>query len=192
MESSTQIRDMVISHDRILEYLSKASADSQVATAKIMDKLDGIASIANSQNVLSERMQNMETNVREGFDRRDDRLGKVEHTQTNEGCLNVKAALSIAKKNAIAITDLQNTIRDETERVNSKMDSFVSSTLIRWAFPLLVAGITSYATFASVERKDLNKRQVAARLDLREYKVAIKRLNNTVIELSKTIRGTIK
>jgi len=181
------IRDMVIAHDRVIEHLAKGITDLQALTEKIFVKLDAIPDIATSHNVLSEKVNNLESNVRESFNRRDIKIDKLDDTQNGDGCTNVRSAIGMAKKNSTDIGAVGGELDTEVKRINKELKSFVSGTVVRWALPMIVGALVSYASYAGVERKELHTKVVNNSLDLRSVTGAISELTKTAARAEKSI-----
>lgn len=72
------IEAKISDHDRHLDLLSNSIAELSSIAGQTNQKLDKVVEAINTQNVLIERMNNMDTNSRESFKRVHTRLGLAE------------------------------------------------------------------------------------------------------------------
>jgi DNA repair ATPase RecN len=104
-------RDMVLSHDKHLDTLANSIESLANGVASTNRKLEDILDVISAQNVLIEKFTNLETNIKESFDRVHEKYRKMEANQNETGCpvLKIEAErLKVANKRIEAI---ENTIK---------------------------------------------------------------------------------
>lgn len=73
-----EVRDLVIKHDQALISLASSMEHLASEAKRTNDKLDEVAKALGAQNVLMERQNNMDRNIKESFDRVHEKTRKVE------------------------------------------------------------------------------------------------------------------
>ncbi len=104
-------------------------------------KLDDVIKVIQKQNVLSERMTNMDKEVKEFADRVHSRIDMIELQQTEKGCpmLHLEALKVMG-------------IKDSIKPLKTKTDTIVSATVIRWAVGGLLLGALTLLSFIGVQK----------------------------------------
>lgn len=160
------IRDMVISHDKHIDSLSE-SIRSLIATQKEGNaKIDRLVEEISKQNVLIERVNNMDRELTESFKRVHTRLDKIEDTKDGDGC----NALKIQKT---VLTDVHNETVGLSTRMKSVEDNLpkkVSWSIVQWIVAIMVGYSISFGTYIVTSIQDLEKTLVEIKSDHRHFK----------------------
>ena len=90
MEESA-LRDLVVSHDKHIDLMAQSIEHLAGAVGITSKKLDDIIGVITKQNILMEKFQNLEGNLRESFDRVHTKISKLEEVQNGSGCAALKA-----------------------------------------------------------------------------------------------------
>jgi len=69
-------RDMVLDHDKHIDTLANS-------VSELVNKVDKMIDVITKQNVLAEKISNMDTNLKDSFKRIHERVEKVEETANN-------------------------------------------------------------------------------------------------------------
>ena len=138
-------KDMVIEHDKHLDVLSGSISNLSTSMESSNQKLDTVIDALTHQNVIIERMNNMDVNISESFNRAWKRLDKLEDIDKNDGC----EAAKLLKKDTEAIVDK---VRFSSKRitaletVNGLTDS-ISAGTVKWVAGLLLFYSIIFGTY---------------------------------------------
>ena len=141
-------RNMVIHHDKHIDSLSASISNLAGSVSSSNNKLDTVIDAITHQNVIIERMNNMENNVAESFKRAWGRLGKLEETSSGVGC---EAAKLLHKEKDLA--------NEKMKVANKRIDSLetdvkvvttgnISGGTLRWLMGLLVFYSITFGVYA--------------------------------------------
>lgn len=154
------VKEKVEGHDRSLEMVATAIADLAAVTVVTNAKLDKVVDAMGMQNVLIERLNNMDKSVRDSFSRRDERIKVLESTHTDEGCGKLKASDENIRSLGRSIDTLRGAVekgltRSETriDSVEGRVSTYVSGTVVRWALGIIV---TIMIVLSTVDRTTHN------------------------------------
>lgn len=128
----TEIRDLVIKHDHAIESLASSierMADSATTTNK---KLEDVVSALNSQNILAERMANMDSNNNQKFDVIFNTFRTYDTMHNTEGC---PALRVLSEREKSKDKEFEDMVKIYDKRVKSIEDS------ITWLIRLFVGSI---------------------------------------------------
>ena len=127
---------MVINHDKHIDMLSNSIVSLSGSMNASNTKLDTVIDAITHQNVIIERMNNMDINIGESFTRAWKRLDKLEDTAENSGCEASKIlrkdydmAMEKQKVANKRITDLE---------VDSSNSDSISANTVKWVVGLLL------------------------------------------------------
>jgi len=107
-------------------------------------KLDEVISVLGTQNIIMERMSNMDANMHEFAQRTRDEISHVKHQQTDLGC----PALHVVQASV-------HVIEADVGILRRSIREFVGATTLRWAIGLFVAYSVTYAVFMQQENAEL-------------------------------------
>lgn len=85
-EDEKRLVDMVTRHDKIIDSLATAVEHLASSTELTNAKLDRVVDALTTQNVLIERMNNLDINLKETFGRIYKKIEDIEKTHNGEGC----------------------------------------------------------------------------------------------------------
>lgn len=147
------VKEKVEDHDKSLERVAVAIADLTAVTVVTNVKLDKVVEAMSMQNVLIERLSNMDKSVRDSFNRRDERLKVLEDTHSGSGC----GALKVNDENIHSLGRSIDTLRDAVEKgltrsesridsVEDRISTYVSGTVVRWAIGILITVMIMLST----------------------------------------------
>ena len=121
--SDDEYRDLVIKHDKHIDKVADSVEHLAKAVGSTNRKLDDVIEVINKQNVLMERVSNMEINLKESFSRVHARLDLLENTHVGSGC----SAMRLAIKNEDVIKEDLVQLEKETKH---KFDNLLDSTIL--------------------------------------------------------------
>lgn len=99
--SDDEYRDLVLQHDKHIDKLADSIEHIAGAVGTTNRKIEDVLSVISQQNVLMEKFANMETNLKESFNRVHAKIRDIELKQNETGCpLLVVANKRIAKLEA--------------------------------------------------------------------------------------------
>jgi len=99
--SDDEYRDLVLQHDKHIDKLATSIEHIAGAVGTTNRKIEDVLSVISQQNVLMEKFTNMETNLKESFNRVHGKIRNIEVKQNETGCsLLVVANKRIAKLEA--------------------------------------------------------------------------------------------
>lgn len=157
-------KDMVLQHDKHIDSLASSIgtlADNVGSTNK---KLDDVIDIINHQNVLVERMNNIDTNVKEFAVRIGTRLDSIEKQQNHEGC----SALKLEHENInslgksvdqlrLAQTKIESKVEDYVKTNDVKTSKFLNGNTIKGVVLFIVGYLIVFGTYVVQELHRLDK-----------------------------------
>jgi len=138
-----EIRDMVIKHDNNLDTLTEAVSTLAGNVSTTNNKLDDVIDVLGAQNVLIERMNNLDSNLRESFERVHLKIKAIEVTQNTEGC-------TVLKVNEQKVKDLIRTlgaVQIELKEAHKDLDKKISVGMFRWIVGAVVVTNVVFGAF---------------------------------------------
>lgn len=172
-------------HDRHLDTLSSAVEGLANTASTTNGKLDKLVDAISSQNVLAEKVANMDHNIIDSFARRDARIASLEEVQKSIGCSKVQ----LAKESIGGLGRSIDTIRDELkghiqastsrmENIEDKISTFISGGVVRWSLGILVTMLAaSYAVSNAKENNIMEKIEENAETSVRLDKLAVEKIH---------------
>ena len=143
-------RKMVIDHEKHLETLTSSVSHLTNIVGSTNSKLDDVIAVITQQNVLVERMNNLDNNVADAFKREGGRIDRLEQVSGDSGC-------SLAKKLCSSYEVLDEKLKVANKRidttnvsvktVDTKVEGTVSSNVVRWALSLLMVYSIGFGTY---------------------------------------------
>ena len=106
--SDDDYKDLVTKHDKHIDSMASSIEHLAKAVGTTNSKLEDMIAVINTQNVLMEKFSNMETNLKESFNRVHLKIKDIEEIHKNKGCSSV---MLISEKVTVAnkrIADLEN------------------------------------------------------------------------------------
>ena len=103
-------KELTIKHDKSIDLLANSIsslADSVGATNK---KIDDLLAVVSRQNVLSEKFDNLEENLKESFNRVHNKTREIERHQNVDGCPILKVEVEKIKVANNRISDIESTL----------------------------------------------------------------------------------
>ena len=138
------IKDMVILHDKHIDSLATSIETLAAGVLETNHKIESMLEIMAKQNILIERMNNLDGNLRESFSRVHKRLDKLETIQSSsDGC----TALKIEHQKVDDIKRSQYILRRDLDTVEDEQKTFVGGNAIRWGLVVALAYIASFGTY---------------------------------------------
>ena len=135
-------KDMVIAHDKHIDLLASSIESLANNVGATNGKLDDVIDVITQQNVLVERMNNLDTNVAESFNRAWGRFEKLEDMASHDGCEVAKKLhqdkelfnekLKVSNKR---VKDLEDDVKDTTDKIANT----VSASTIKWAIGIFLS-----------------------------------------------------
>lgn len=84
------LKDLVVEHDKHIDLMAQSIENLAGVVGAIVSKLDNVIDVITQQNVLMERFNNLEGNLKESFDRIHTKVRKLEDNQNGAGCTALK------------------------------------------------------------------------------------------------------
>ena len=145
---------MVIQHDKHIDSLASSIGSLASNVQDTNNKLGDVIDVLAQQNVLVERINNLDSNVAESFKRAWGRLGKLEDESANGGCDAAKA-LHKEKASITEKIDASNCrIKDLEVDVKDISSDVVGSSTIRWALGLLIFYSITFGVYVVTSQHD--------------------------------------
>ena len=85
--------DLVISHDKNIDLMAQSINNLATAVGATSSKLNDLLDVISTQNILLERFNNMDSNIRDSFNRVHEKISNIENKQNTEGCPTLKAVI---------------------------------------------------------------------------------------------------
>lgn len=82
--------DLLLVHDKHIEVMSQSIEHLAEAVGNTNKKMDNIIDVMSSQNVILEKVNNMDTNLKESFNRVHDKIRVIENAQNADGCTTLR------------------------------------------------------------------------------------------------------
>jgi len=137
------VKDLVMTHDKHIEVMSQSIEHLASAVGTTNSKMEEIIGVLSTQNVIMEKVNNMDTNIKEFADRIGSRIEAVEKTQNADGCAPLKVLESTAviyDKRLGASEKHIGALYDETKRI-------IPPSVIKWVLGLLILEAISFGTY---------------------------------------------
>ena len=140
------IKDMVILHDKHIDSLATSIETLAAGVLETNHKIESMLEIMAKQNILIERMNNLDGNLRESFSRVHKRLDKLETIQSSsDGC----TALKIEHQKVNDIKRSQDVLRTDVDTLEKTSQTFVTSGTIKWGLVLALTYILAFGTYVN-------------------------------------------
>jgi len=165
--SDEDYKDMVIEHDKHLESLATSIESLAGGVGATNRKLEDIIDVISTQNVLIEKFTNLETNLKESFNRVHNKIRVVEDKQNSNGCpvLNIEAEkIRVANKR---IGDLE----EEVKKIISPM-------LIKSIATLLIIQSILFGTYLVQSIHSLDTKESTASAEYKALESRVRRCEN--------------
>jgi len=161
----TEVVGKLNDHDRHLDTLSNAVEGLTSAASTTNGKLDKLVDAISKQNVLAEKVANMDTNIADSFARRDARISALEDIQKNVGCSKVQ----LAKEGINSLGRSLDTVRDELkdyvhesnhrmESIEAKNSTFIGGGVVRWALGIMVTLLAANYAISNATNSNIHKK----------------------------------
>ena len=176
MDDYPSIRDMVISHDKVLDSLSESIRTLATTASNTNVKLDKVVDKLSEQNVLIERMNNMDKDLNESFNRVYGRLDKIESAKDGDGCNALKAQNS-------ALTDVNLRLRridTKVEAIDKEFPEKVSWSAVKWFTGLTFGSFILFNVYIVTSIQDLETHNASHESDNTTTKEAVHDLHERV------------
>lgn len=123
-----EINELVIAHDKHIDLMAQSIENLATAVGASASKLDDVLDIMHKQNLLYERLNNMDENLKESFNRVHSKIRDIENQQDSEGC-------AVLKTTMIHQTDLESRIKALESTVTWSVRGIIGS---------ILAGLTTF------------------------------------------------
>ena len=162
--------EKITEHDRHIDTLSHAIEELANTASSTNVKLDKVVEAINTQNVLIERMNNMESNIRESFNRVHEKVRLLEqvHGEGN-GCTDLNVLNGTVKSLGrsvdtirVDVVDKHKNCSDKLEKHDVKIDGMISGDTIRWFMGLLATGVVLFGTYVTTGLHRVDTKQEKA------------------------------
>ena len=161
-------RSLLYETDKHVGVLAKSMEQLVVSVGTTNDKLTEIFTIVNSQNVLTEKISNMEEQLKDSFGRYGNRLEVLEMSHNTEGCVPLRSRITEISILRSDITDTKSKI----EEIEKAQKDNVSSAILRWSGAIALSYMIVFGTYMVKTTQELSV--------LAESKIQMQRgINNT-------------
>lgn len=154
-----QYKDMVIGHDKHIDSLTSSISILADSVGSTNSKLDNVIDVITQQNVLVERMNNMDHNVVESFNRAWVRIDKLEKIASNDGC----EAAKLLQKDKLMIEDklkvTNSRVADleaDTKGISIRIREYVSGATVKWAMGILAFYAVTFGAYTVTSTHDMD------------------------------------
>ena len=152
------IRDLVLKHDAVImqqsstiEHLVKVQSELSKEIKASNKRLEELTSFLTKQHIFQNRLDSLDRELTESFNRVHKRVDEIENTQKGDsGCNSVK----LVTKDVISVTREVNRLvgiveehRLNLERLDRAQARSISPTAIRWSAGFIVAYLISFGTY---------------------------------------------
>ena len=158
-------KSMTLDHDKHLDSLTAVVGALSDNIKDSNHKLESILEILSTQNIIVERINNMDNNIRESFARTYKRVGDLEIIQNGPtGC----AALQVEHQKVHDMGKQLSALADDVKDVEDEQKTFVSGAVVRGVMVLALMYIASFGTYVvtSIQHNQLmahdNKDEIKA------------------------------
>jgi len=156
------IRDLVIKHDAHIDTLATSIEQLANGVGATNKKLEDVIDVITQQNILFERVNNMDKDIAESFTRAKDRIKVVEDTIKEQGCELAKDLNREKDTFGEKIVVANKRIKDLEELSRT----YVPGPMIRWAaFVFLTYSIT-FGVYVVTELHTIDKRELKCEIIL--------------------------
>lgn len=167
-------KDMVLLHDKHIDALTSAVDVLTTNLTDTNDKLQNVVDLITKQNVLAERVSNMDYNTGESFNRAWSRIEKLEaYAASPKDC--------VSKSRIDGIEDEITTIRHDIKDIELTASSFIKGETLKWVFVGILGYSIAFGTYvvSSLHLTDTAIKEYVAK-DSTVEKATVKRLDDIV------------
>jgi len=169
--TDTMYKEMTIAHDKHIDSLAvsiEVLADNVEQSNTILNdsiketnsKLDTVIEVMSKQNVLAERLDNMDLNIKEFSQRVNKRFNILEQNQNIEGC----PMLRISNEKTEAVHMEVQVVKDIVEKHATVLQSSISSTAIRWVGFIILGYAVTFGSYMLVTMHDIDTKTETIRV----------------------------
>jgi len=134
--------DLLMLHDKHIDVMSQSIEHLAAAVGTTNRKMDDIIDVISAQNVINEKLVNMDTNVRESFNRVHDKIRVVEDAQNTAGC----SALKVLNGGVTVNTKDISAIHDDIGDLQIEQRKHLPHWAIKWLATILVMQAIAFGT----------------------------------------------
>jgi len=165
--NDSDYKDMVIEHDKHIESLATSIESLATGVGATNKKLEDIIDVISTQNVLIEKFTNLETNLKESFNRVYNKIRAIEEKQDLNGCpvLNIEA-----EKIRVANKRISN-LEIEVKKIISPM-------LIKSTASLLIIQAILFGTYLVQSIHSLDTKESASHAEHKALEARVRRCEN--------------
>lgn len=167
MENGEDIK-LLMTHDKdiglmsqSIEHLANAVKDTNYQIGTTNRKIEDIIEVISTANVIAEKVSNMDSQLKESFDRVHDEIADIKSTQSVEGCAVLKVQASTIVANARELK----WAKAEIETLKADAKKHLPSWATKW---LLAVGVLQSIAFGTYVVSSLHDNE----LETRELKTA--------------------
>lgn len=158
-----KIENKLAEHDRHIDILSHAIEDLSATAGQTNEKLDKVVDALNTQNVLIERMNNLDVNLKESFGRIHDRIKRIDDIQDGAGCSKLAATNVNIDSLGRSVDTIRTTVstnntecKDRILIVENELDTYISGATLKWflggiSFYIIMFGIYTVSHIHALE-----------------------------------------
>lgn len=148
-----QYRNMVVDHDKHIDKLTTSVEVLAGSMTETNNKLNTVIEVMTQQNVLIERVNHIDKDTKEAFNRVYADIREVKEQQSGKGCV---ASNSVAAEMHGVRKDIS--IHAGTlANVEDEVDGMISAATLKWAAVIIVGYMITFGTFVTKELHRLDK-----------------------------------
>lgn len=137
--SAPDVQSKLAEHTKDISLLGQAIEELVSTGVSTNSKLDKLTEALSTHNVLTEKVHNLDRNVAESFQRRDDRLAIIEKSQRGNGCPALRVTSGTIDSMETTLTRVaallekhEDENNDRFEQIEAESKNFIKASLVQW------------------------------------------------------------
>jgi len=149
-------KEMILTHDKHIDRMSSSIETLAGSMGETNKKLDGIIDVISTQNVLIERFNNLEENLKESFGRVHGKIQVLEEAHSTTGCAKMSSVEMSIKSVGRSLDD----VRNQVKIVEEHQENSVSSSTVKWVGGFLLTYSILFGTYVVEELHRMDQAQI--------------------------------
>ena len=142
--------------DKNLEILTHSVTQLTNNVNTINSRMEDMLKLMADHNVMTERLNNMDSNMKEFSARMGERLLSLEESHSGSGC----QAMRSAEESIKAVGKSIDTVRDRVKESEIKLNDTITATTTKWLVGILIIYTVSFGTYVVQGIQGLEKQAV--------------------------------
>lgn len=157
--------DLVLVHDTAIEVMGQSIEHLAEAVGTTNKKMEDIIKIMNGQYIITEKLANLDVNLKESFDRIHTKIQHIEEAQNTVGCTVLKVQGGKLESVVSDITKLAATVKDITDDAKKHLPAWAT----KWLMTLLVGQSIIFGTYMN---SSINALEITQKTNQATYVIA--------------------